>query len=218
MSSRQTRAAIAVFVVFALMLVVGLVSSRSDKKGSSQQRSQRASRRAAKALEPLLLAEVPPGLTRQPDSVADTGPSDLAKAIADGAAGSLQGTSDLRSVLTKAKFVAGYQRFWTSDAGEQLFVLLYQFEKPAGADAYFAFKKDKQAAAATQQGVAFQTFDVAGVPGALGTSGSNEGSNGARVAFTRGPYLVELVANGPSTGGYQDRAGSLAEAQFNRLP
>src|ERR671924_63589 len=57
----------------------------------------------AKALE----IAVPEGYILQPDQVGDTGPSDLEKAVRD------DGEDDAREVLTRTRFVRGYQRMWS---------------------------------------------------------------------------------------------------------
>jgi hypothetical protein len=82
-------------------------------------------------LQALIVADVPAGFVEQPDSVGDTGPSDLAKATRDD-----HGAPHPRRELTRTRFVRGYQRLWLGPQSTQLIVFIYQFSKPAGAVKY----------------------------------------------------------------------------------
>ena len=68
-----------------------------------------------------LVTDVPPGYLRQVDSVGDTGPSDLEKAVRD------DGEPDARSVLVADGFVAGYQRLWAKGDDAKIIDFVYEF-------------------------------------------------------------------------------------------
>src|SRR5690349_16272224 len=84
----------------------------------------------ADALGAKLVAAVPQGFVVQADSVGQTGPSDLAKAVRD------DGGANAQAQLTTDGFVAGYQRLWKSTDGSIIVVYLYQFKTQAGATDY----------------------------------------------------------------------------------
>jgi hypothetical protein len=159
---------------------------------------------AAAALEPLLITDVPAGFVRQSDDVGDTGPSDLAKAIRD------DGEDDARDALTKAGFVAGYQRLWVNAEDDELILFLYQFKDEAGTASYEARTLDGLEGATA--------FDVPGVPDAKGLEHSDDDVSAAVIVFTKGPYLVQVVTNASSLAGLKDRLRPLATAQYQRLP
>ena len=159
-----------------------------------------------------------PGYTRQSDDIADTGPTNLAKATLDDVGCNL--SCDARGELTSAGFVRGYQRGWTNlDAkGQeaQNFVFLYQFKTPTGAQGYAAHWRDTLLT--TNQGAAVQEFTPAFIPGATGLRVADKSGSTGIAIFAKGSYAVkaqvtaspELDESGPAT--------SLAALQFQRLP
>src|SRR5207253_2023084 len=114
---------------------------------------------ATNALESRLISAVPAGFKQEADNVGDTGPSNLEKAAAD------DGETDAKDVLTRDGFVAGYQRLWTSGAGQdnQIVDFLYQFKTAGGASDYL----QRQVASAKSDGDT-KEFTVDGIPGAVG--------------------------------------------------
>lgn len=142
---------------------------------------------AADALEGRLLREVPAGYERQPDSVGDTGPSDLEKAIRDDTG------PDAREVLTNARFLAGYQRLWAKGDDANIIDFLYEFEAPEGAAAYM----ERTVSGISEADGDAAAFEVPGVPGARGLRASSDEGAGAVVVFTRGRYLAQIVVAGP---------------------
>lgn len=83
-----------------------------------------------RALAAKLIAAVP-GYALQPNSVGDTGPSDLDKAVRD------DGGPNARKELTSDHFVAGYQKlFLPPDKGRYVIFFVYQFADAAGATRY----------------------------------------------------------------------------------
>jgi len=158
----------------------------------------------------LLVKAVPAGYTRQPDSVGDTGPSDLAKAIRDDAAPGAQ------VALTQDGFLHGYQRLWsTTDKQHDLVVILYHFRTAAGATAYIqrmvALSKILTKAAPTP-------FSVTGIPAAVGSQGADSGGQAAEAYFTRGVYAVGILAHGPVATELAPVAQQMATAQYSLLP
>jgi len=165
----------------------------------------------------LMLGDIP-GYTRQSDDLADTGPTDLAKATLDDVGCNLG--CDARAELTSAGFVHGWQRQWTNlDASgreAQNFVFLYQFKTPTGAQRYAAHWRDTLLT--TNQGAAVQEFTPAFVPGGSGLRVSDKSGSTGIAMFTKGPYAVKTqVTAGPELD-ESGPAGSLAALQFGRLP
>ena len=161
---------------------------------------------AAQPLAGVLLTSLPPGYAQAPDGAAQTGPSDLAKAVSD------DGGSDARPVLVFDQFVAGYQRMWTN-GGNQIIEFVYEFGTPNGAVAYGQrqFAAEDVAPSGDQVG----PFAVPGIPGARGLMISGNDGPVDLVLFTRAGFLVEIVMNG--TDATEQAATALATAQYGRL-
>jgi hypothetical protein len=166
----------------------------------------------AGSLEDLLITSVPEGFVQIDDDVADTGPSDLAKAVRD------DGGPDAEAVLTDAGFVGGYQRSWqTEDASGLIIVFLYQFSDASGASSYGdrmieTFDNDPTFEAVP--------FDVDGIPDVAARSLTNLAADGglaSSVVFTKNGYLVQIVVLGPTDSANQTLAGQLALDQYNLL-
>ena len=160
-------------------------------------------------LSRMILTSVPAEYKVQPNDVGDTGPSDLEKAIRD------DGADDARAVLTRNGFVRGYQRYWTKSDDEEVVAFLYQFKDNAGAAAYG--KRMTEDLAEPQEGITMTPFTVSGIDGATGMTGHGEAFSGSVVAFTKGPYLVQLMVNGVSPAGQADFVKRLAVDQYARL-
>jgi hypothetical protein len=165
--------------------------------------------RTSEELSRALDITVPAGYTRQPDTVDDTGPSDLEKAIAD------DGEADARDVFTRDRFVRGYQREWARSADDQIISYVYQFADNAGAVDYT--KRVTADAGAQTEGVSVGLFDVAGIAGAVGVNGSDPSFATSSVTFVKGPYSVQVVVNSISPTGLQALVTSVAEEQYSRL-
>ena len=204
---------VSLLAVFALALVA---CGGDDDKGTTAQRREVPTTIAtstttkaptavdAASLEQFLIADVPAGFVRQADDVGDTGPSDLEKAIRD------DGEDDARAVLTKAGFLAGYQRLWVNAADDELIVFLYQFKDGAGAGSY----QDRTLAGAEDA----TAFNVAGVPSAKGLQHVDSELASTAVFYTKGPYLVQIISNASAPAGQTDVVTRLAAAQYQRLP
>jgi hypothetical protein len=166
--------------------------------------------RSDQELEARLVTAVPDGFVVQPDTVGDTGPSDLAKATRD------DGTTGAEQALQAEGFVRGYQRLWVGPDDAQVIVFLYQFANPGGATADFGRAK----ARLTDPPVAGAApFTVAGLPpgqssAAAGTSGD---TSAAFILFTAGVFTGQVVCNGPALAGLQERATAVAKDQYGRL-
>jgi hypothetical protein len=159
-------------------------------------------------LEKVLDLAVPEGFVRQPDSVGDTGPSDLEKASRD------DGGDDARDVLTKTRFVRGYQRMWTR-SGDEIVSYVYQFADTAGAVEYT--NRLNTDSLAPTEGVSISPFDVPNVTGAVGVNTSEPTVASSSVTFVKGPYSVEIVVSGPTPTGLEALVTALAEEQYSRL-
>jgi hypothetical protein len=159
-------------------------------------------------LEPLLITAVPAGYVQQADSVGDTGPSDLAKAISD------DGNADAQTVLTKDGFVHGYQRLWQNAGQNQIVLFLYQFSAAAGATSY-AERSVSQVT--SDPSVKTTSFSVPGVPTAVGLEATDSNGSGAVVVFDKGVYLVQIAVNGATPTGLAALAQQVAADQYKRL-
>jgi hypothetical protein len=159
----------------------------------------------AKALD----ISVPDGYMLQPDQVGDTGPSDIDKASRD------DGGNDAHGVLTRTRFVRGYQRMWGRSETDDFVIYLYQFADHAGAVEYTS--RLTADATAPTPGVTRGTFTVSEINGAVGVNASDPTSANSSVTFVKGPYSVQIVVNGATPTGLQPLATALAEEQYSRL-
>jgi hypothetical protein len=164
----------------------------------------------ATTLQKLLVTTVPAGFTREPDSVGNTGPTDLTKAVRD------DGTSDAQAVLSVDGFVYGYQGLWQSTDGKrQIIVFLYQFATPEGAKSYS--ERAARIFQSNQAQLKTTTFTVPGVSGATGVAGTAQATSAAIVLYAKKAYSVQVVTNGPDAAGLTAVANSVAASQFGRL-
>jgi hypothetical protein len=172
-------------------------------------------------LEPLLITNVPAGYERQADDVGDTGPSDLDKAVSD------DGEDDAQEFYASHGFIAGYQRLWAANVDAQetgaariqnadlIVVFLYAFKDASGAQATM----DRITATVDESAAEGVTeFQPEGVPGARGFAGGNaEDGYGAILVFTKGGFLVQMVAGTRAESDNRAVATQLARDQYARL-
>lgn len=177
---------------------------------SSAQRKGTGAPSSPTALEALLIADVPRGFVREPDSVGDTGPSDLAKAIRD------EDSPNAARVLKHDRFLRGYQRLWMNAGQDQIIVFLYQFATPAGAVGFYRYSVRQEAARAPSTIV---RFTVPGLPRSRSSGvAARVGSRSfASVSATTGPFAMQIVCNARSSTGLESRVQALAREQFTRL-
>jgi hypothetical protein len=164
-------------------------------------------------LEPLILKNAPSGFPRKPDSLADTGPTDLEKAVIDDA---LSDEREARRALKSAGFRRGYQRQWSTENGVgQNFVYVYQFATPAGAISYLShWRASVIAGAARAAPVPF----TSSVPGAIGLQGNDARGSSGVVLFAKGPYAVQAVSTDGPRIDESTPTTALAFAQYALLP
>jgi hypothetical protein len=143
----------------------------------------------------LLITSVPPGYQQAPDSVADTGPSDLDKAASD------DGAPDARQVLVSAQFVAGYQRLWQSGEN-RIIVAIYRFGSPSGAATYLA--RTKATNAVPDPGTQLTPFPIAAISGSQGLLATSTDGHDALATFAiHGTEATPSVASTLSLEQYQ---------------
>jgi len=165
------------------------------------------------ALEPLVLEEAPSGYGRKPDTLADTGFTDLNKAVRDDA---LSAEADARQALVSAGFLRGYQRQWSTEpAVSQNFMYVYQFATPEGAAQYLSHWTATATAGASRAGPLPFTPTV---PGWIGLKADDALGSSGVVLFSKGPYAVQAVSTGAPGIDQADPTTTLAFAQFARLP
>jgi hypothetical protein len=161
-------------------------------------------------LAALLLTNVPRGLELQPDKLADTGATNLDKAIQDAVA------ANAAEVLKRAGFVFGYQRSW-ADAGQVQHdvVFLYQFAAAAGASQYVTDRVAELEDVNAE--LTISRFPVL-IAGAVGLHSESPTSSFGVVVLSKGVYAVEAVSTEASAHDQSTAAAALADAQDKRLP
>jgi hypothetical protein len=200
--ARRHRAA----VIVALVVIVALLAGGAAIYWKRTQKSTSTPRPVAS----LILPTISGSYTLQADSVGDTGPSDLAKAIRD------DGAVGAQAALTTDGFVAGYQRLWSDAATKQdVVVFLYQFRTPAGAVAY---NQRQLAANKATAPSSVTTFSVPGLPGAVGLSAIASGAPSSEVFVTKGNYLIQAQADGTGAATVAREAQMVAISQYAVLP
>jgi hypothetical protein len=161
-------------------------------------------------LASLLLTNVPRGLTLQPDKIADTGATNIDKAIQDAVA------PNAAQVLRGAGFTAGYQRSWASaDLAQHDVIFLYQFASAAGAARYATDRVSELEAA--NAALTIGRFAVL-IAGAVGLHSESPDSSFGVVVFSKGVYAVEALSTDASKNDQSLAAAALAGAQNQRLP
>ena len=211
--SRHRWAAMAVLATFTLAACTGGGKAETSADGQVEDPNATASSApAAKSFADLskaLQIAVPDGYVRQPDEVGDTGPSNLDKAVND------DGGDDAREVLTRTRFLRGYQRMWSRSDSEEIVAYVYQFADKAGAVEYTS--RLTADTGAPTDGVSISRFDVPVIDGAVGVNTSDATFATSSVTFVKGPYSVQMVVNSSSPTGLQTLATALAEEQYSRL-
>jgi hypothetical protein len=211
--TRSRWAALAVVATLTLAACTGGGKGKSTAEGGvDEPNAQAQSTTTIKSMEELSKAleiSVPEGYLLQPDAVGDTGPSDLEKAIRD------DGEDGAREVLTRTRFVRGYQRMWSRSEDDEIIAYVYQFADHAGAAEYT--NRLTADAGAQTAGVAVEKFTVPSINGSVGVNVSESKFATSTVSFVKGPYSVQMVVNGSSPAGLQSLATALAEEQYSRL-
>ena len=152
---------------------------------------------------------VPEGYLLQPDNIGDTGPTDLEKAVRD------DGGDDARGVLTRTRFVRGYQRMWTSPPDDEIASYVYQFADEAGATEYT--QRLVADASAPMPDVTIGTFTVPAIAGATGVIASDPAFGSSSVLFVKGPYSVQVIVTAKTPAGLESLVTAVAEEQYSRL-
>jgi hypothetical protein len=192
------------------VLVVGVLCC-SVSCASSRPKAVTAVPGSFRALAALLITDPPAGYRLQPDSIGDTGPSDLAKAIRD------DGEADAKQALISEGFVRGYQRMWaTAAGGDQIVVFLSQFLSAAGADGSYG----RWVSLESPSGSDTTIFTPTGLPKghSVGLSGSSGGATGAIVLYAVGIFAVQVdVTTSGSEHAARTLANTIAVDQLRRL-
>ena len=213
-----TRSRCAAFAVLATVTLAACTGGNDESAAEGQveqpgvEAQAEESVKAAKSMQELseaLEIAVPDGYMLQPDAVGDTGPSDLEKAIRD------DGGDDARDVLTRTRFVRGYQRMWSRSEDDEIIAYVYQFADNAGAVEYT--NRVTADAGAPPDGVTVEKFSVPGINGSIGVNSSDPTFATSSVTFVKGPYSVQVVVNGASPSGLESLVTALAEEQYSRL-
>lgn len=168
----------------------------------------------ADSLASLMITAVPSGYAQQIDTVADTGPTDLAKAARDDI------NPNARRALLVTGFVRGYQRLWsgldpTGGQGQNL-MYLYEFQSPVGAAGYAERWRLNELANASS--VRPSEFEPAYMPGSAGIRVQDKTGSTGIVIFSKGVYAVRAIVNGFSQENPSGAVTQLALAEYLRLP
>jgi len=170
---------------------------------------------AGPSVASLILVTAPDPFVREPDSAADTGPTDLTKAATDDVL-----SPDAHDALVNAGFVRGYQRQWASnnDVSQNLFVFLYEFATPAGAQTYVQHWRGAILGGANAQGVAVPAPFTPIVPGSFGLAAKDATGASAIVLYAKGNFAVQVSVTGDPTADLTAPANAAALAQYQLLP
>ncbi len=210
-STRSWWAALAVLTTITLAACSSGGDGSSAEGGQVEDPGATVSTTVARSFEDLaktLDLAVPESYVLQSDEVGETGPADLEKAARD------DGAADAKEVLTRTRFVRGYQRMWKAGRDE-IVSYVYQFADHAGAAEYTAHVAAD--ASAPSAGVSIEKFEVPGIHEAVGVDSSDPAVAESSVTFVKGAYSVQVVLNGPSPDGLQALVTALAEEQYSRL-
>ena len=207
--ARRRRAFVWVIAVLPVLVATGCSGgSRTARPSSST--SPISTKAQAATLGRQMPTHAPSGFVLQPDSVGDTGPSDLAKAVRD------ESSKNARQLLTRDGFSAGFQRLWQSPSGDaQNILFLYKFRTAAGASAFERQKATTLPDART--GPRPAPFAVSGIPGATGFTLHDRAGSAAVIVFSKGVYSVMAVANSKSAVDLAGDVTALAQAQNSLL-
>jgi hypothetical protein len=148
-----------------------------------------------------------PSFTLQSETDTNSGPSDLAKAARE------DNSAGAQAELTADGYTGGYRRVWAGSSSDAIIAILYQFATPDGAKHYLDYSLAGLPANT-------QHFDVPEVPGGTGLATTASDSAAAAVVGVQGPYLYQVVADGPGTDGldtFEARAGLVAQQLVGRL-
>ncbi len=159
----------------------------------------------------LVVSDGPVGYQLQPDSVADTGPTDLAKAARDDLLG------DALQMLQAAGFQRGYQRQWRHGT-DVVTLYLYQFAASDGGFQYVDHSIRALRAQGTIGSIPLTTSPVALIPFAQVLAGADKNGSVAAVLFVKGAYAVRVDASGAADADLTPIVEPVAAAQFARLP
>ena len=213
-TTRSRLATVAFLATLTLAACTGDGKGKSTAEGQVDDRTaaETKSTTAARSMDELakkLNISVPDGYMLQPDEVGDTGPSDLEKAVHD------DGEDDAREVLTRTRFVRGYQRQWNRSEDDEIVSYVYQFADHAGAVEYT--NRLTADVGAQTAGVNIDKFSVDTISGSVGVNGSDPNFATSSVTFVKGPYSVQVVVNGSTPTGLETLVSALAEEQYSRL-
>jgi hypothetical protein len=161
----------------------------------------------------LLLQDAPSGFLKVPDKLADSGPTNLAKAIND------EGSADGGRYLQQTGFVSGYQRVWSSsDSVRQNVIFLYRFKTAEGAAQYATNRASELQSFGTVDGAPpITTFNVP-MPGGVGLHSEFASLSFGAVVFSKGVYSVQAVSTDGANVDQTVGVVAIAQAQFDRLP
>jgi hypothetical protein len=207
----------AVLVLISALLggCSAVVDGRGVEKAGSGTHSSAAATpnpipRSFSELEALLISTVPDGFAQEPDSLYNTGPSSLAKAIHD------QDLPHAARELTTDGFIRGYQRVWTKPQGDQIIVFLYQFATTRGASAFYRHGVRSELSMVP---VNTTQFVVPGLPPShsTGIAAHVQHRTIAVVQASVGPFAMQINCSARSATGLKARLIRLAHEQTSRL-
>jgi hypothetical protein len=202
-ASALARAAVAVTLLGSAALVVRNQTRLRDAKSFQD-------------LGVMLVDEAPSRYARVEDAVANTGPVDLDKAVAE----DIEGPA-ARQAMTDAGLVRGYSRYWRvgADDLESVRLELFQYATHAGAVLDVARLDRLVPQLASTHQLSWTTFPVPTVPTARGYSlvAPDGGPSVEVVAFARGQYASAVSVTSADRDSARAVAVGMAEDQRARL-
>jgi hypothetical protein len=141
-----------------------------------------------------------------------TGPTSLAQAAQ---ASRDAGIPNPVIALAQAGYVNGYRELWTNtNDNRQITLVVYRFRSTAGATGY---RQRLVNAARAKVDSSAPGFPVPEISGAVGLGGATSGTPQAQLIFSRGVYLVSIVATNGTAAGVVREATLVAVVQYTSL-
>ncbi len=185
-------------------------SSESSLPADTSGAGRVAETSESRALAKKLVSSID-GYEIQPDSVGDTGPSDLDKTVDDTGGG-----NEIRTQLTVDDFVVGYQRYFAKSSGDRdIVVFAYQFGDPAGAKNFVA--TIIEIALEPKGGVTPKPLSAPDIPDAKGFQQTSDGVMSQTVMYAKGDYVAMVMTNAPEGDSSSSTVLDIAKQQYDLL-
>lgn len=172
-------------------------------------------------VEPFLLDDIPGGWFHVPEEFSRKGPVDIDRAATEAAGDEPEAVAEVRALLERIGFLAGYDRRWDRAApgpsrrDTSVTVALFVFATSEGADAFLKFRADVYGAVDGLDEIYFPE-----PPNARAwVGGSHDGASGGVVVCAYDGFLFEIVSETDSGPVHEHRqlVEDFADWQHERL-